>query len=111
MPVVEPVAAWVPKRRRARWWDINGDYDPMPAWAASEMPVLVVYGREDEQDNVPVAESLARLEPLLQPPSRFRVEVYENSGHGLYAPGTRTIRPEFLALLAEWIAARAPAPG
>jgi dipeptidyl aminopeptidase/acylaminoacyl peptidase len=110
VPVIEPVAVWVPKRRRSQWWDLNGDYDPMPAWAASDIPVLVVYGGEDETDNVPVGESLARLAPLMRPPSRFRVEVFEDSGHGLYTPGTRTIRPEFLALLAEWIAARAPGP-
>mgnify|MGYP000623907238 CR=1 FL=1 len=100
VPVIEPVAVWVPKRRRSQWWDLNGDYDPMPAWVASDMPVLVVYGGEDETDNVPVGESLARLAPLMRPPSRFRVEVFEDSGHGLYTPGTRTIRPEFLALLA-----------
>lgn len=37
-------------------------YDPMPFWLQVRGPVLVVYGADDEHDNVPVAESVRRLQ-------------------------------------------------
>ena len=105
--IVQPVASAIPRWRRSEWWSLNGDFDPLPAWRSATMPVLIVYGRDDEGDNVPVAASLARLEPVAaeQPDGRFRIEIFEGSGHGLYAPGTRSIRADFLVLLGDWIVA------
>jgi len=103
--IVQPVASAIPRWRRSEWWSLNGDFDPLPAWRSATMPVLVVFGRDDEHDNVPVTASLALLEPVVaaQPAGRFRIEVFEGSGHGLYAPGTRNIREDFLTLLGDWI--------
>jgi len=82
-----------------------GAFDPLPAWLQVDVPVLVVYGAEDEHDNVPVAESVRRLErafALTRAPAPT-IRVIEGVGHALYdAPGH--LAPEFVAGLADWIA-------
>lgn len=37
------------------------DFDPMSYWILVRQPVLIVYGAEDERDNVAVSESVRRL--------------------------------------------------
>jgi len=97
-----PFAAAVAKLRNPVWWEKNGNYDPMPHWRSLEVPGLVVYGADDERDNVPVSRSVALLEEISGSVD-LTVRVYPDSGHGLFVPGTRTIRPEALALLSRWI--------
>ncbi len=103
-----PFAAAVAKRRNPVWWEKNETYDPLPYWRSLEVPALVVYGAEDERDNVPVKRSVALLEEL-QPSVNLRVEVFPDSGHGLFLPDTQTIRPKVLELFVSWIRAKAPA--
>ena len=70
------------------------------------MPGLVVYGSEDEHDNVPVAESERRLESLAR--ANLECRVYPGSGHALDDPQGNWIRRDFLDELARWIAGTKP---
>jgi len=102
---LQPIASAVPKQRRDVWWEKNGDVDPIPYWERVEAPVLVLYGREDERDNVPVQASVDRLAPLqAHRGSGFTVEVFDGVGHGFREPGSQQIRPDVLELLGDWIA-------
>jgi pimeloyl-ACP methyl ester carboxylesterase len=95
-----------PSDWRWEWYARIVDFDPVPLWSALERPALVVYGAEDERDNVPVAESVRRLEALRAGGrERLDVRVYAGSGHALGDPATGWIRRDFLDELARWIAA------
>jgi len=100
-----PVAAWIAKQRRPVWWNKNGDFDPLPYWEGLALPALIVYGAEDEEDNVPVARSVELVQEIERQGTKteFTIKVYPDSGHDLFLPETKTIRPDFLHLLSEWI--------
>lgn len=102
-----PVARVFLGRRWSRWRDIE-DFDPMPLWETLSVPGLLVFGKEDERDNVPVRESVRRLETAIQRNRRknLSIKVFQGSGHGLREPGSKRIRRDFLRLLVEWINAR-----
>ena len=105
---LQPIASAVPKARRPVWWDKNGDVDPIPYWERVRAPVLVVYGREDEKDNVPVQTSVDRLANMqAQPDSEVTVKVFDGVGHGFREPGSKQIRPDVLELLGDWAAQQA----
>ena len=99
-----PIARGFPQTEDSwvwRFWRKVGDYDPIVHWKSNPQPALVVYGAEDEKDNVPVAESVRRLKE-----TKVTVKVFEGSGHALYAPGKRELHPEFVELLTDWILKR-----
>lgn len=93
-----PVWSWV--RRVA-------PFDPLPFWQRTEVPILVVYGEEDEADNVPVAASTRRLEGALEDHPDLTVRVIPGVGHALWsAEATQeapALDPAFANLLARWI--------
>ena len=99
---MHPYAVAIAKRRRPVFWEKNGSYDPLPYWAASTAPALVIYGSEDELDNVPVKESVERLSTLARRRPRLEVRVFEGTGHGLMDPETGELLPEFLEAVAGW---------
>jgi dienelactone hydrolase len=102
--LVEPVASAVPKRRTRVWWQLNGAWDPIPHWGRLEVPALVVYGAEDELDNVPVARSVERLREADRASSgSITIEVIPGAGHGFFAPDRRHVRADVLELLGAWI--------
>jgi pimeloyl-ACP methyl ester carboxylesterase len=102
---LQPIASAVPKARRPVWWEKNGDVDPIPYWERVEAPVLVFYGREDEQDNVPVQTSVDRLTNMqAHSDSEITVQVFDGVGHGFREPGSKQIRPDVLELLGDWVA-------
>lgn len=88
-----------------RWsWNARViDFDPVPLWKELAVPALVVYGAEDEHDNVPVQRSVAVLSALGR--GNLLCRVYPGSGHALEDPEGRWIRRDFLDELARWIAA------
>jgi pimeloyl-ACP methyl ester carboxylesterase len=88
---------------RWAWYARVLDFDPLPLWKALARPSLVVYGAEDEHDNVPVAESVARLRAAGRAGLEHRV--YPGSGHALDDPEGTWIRRDFLDELARWITA------
>ncbi|HUP46224.1 MAG TPA: acyl-CoA thioester hydrolase/BAAT C-terminal domain-containing protein, partial [Thermoanaerobaculia bacterium] len=118
VPLVRPIAIRTVKNRRPEWWRKNGKLDPIPHWRSLDAPALVVYGAEDEQDNVPVKRSVERLRSVAAGKKRgIDIVVYPDSGHALYAPGTTRIREDFLQTLVRWIrsataatASRTPPP-
>lgn len=89
------------------WGFLRGviDFDPMPYWASLSQPVLVVYGAEDERDNVPVAESVRRLEFGfgITAKENYEVVVVPDAGHALLVDGGSRLAPEFTHALSRWL--------
>ena len=97
---MHPYAFAIAQRKRSNWWALNGGYDPLEDWQLLEVPTLVLYGREDEWDNVPVQTSIERFESLQA--KNIEINVYGGLGHGLFDETTRNIRPEVLDRVAGW---------
>jgi dipeptidyl aminopeptidase/acylaminoacyl peptidase len=100
-----PLAEFFLRKRWHRWSDVK-DFDPIPLWERLPVPALLVFGERDQ--NVPVQESLRRLEGVLNKKRQndFSVKVLHDSGHGLLEPKSQNLRQDFLHLLVEWIATR-----
>ncbi len=98
---MHPYAMAIAERKRRSWWELNGDYDPQPHWQQSDVPVLVLYGQDDERDNVPVTESVRRFEALRR--DNIAVKVYDGVGHGLFTPSDREIVPDALERVVDWV--------
>ncbi|HEX6249862.1 MAG TPA: alpha/beta fold hydrolase [Gemmatimonadaceae bacterium] len=82
-----------------------GQFDPMPYWIQLTQPVLVVYGADDERDNVPVAESVRRLEHAFGSARKenFRIVVVPGAGHGFIDHKRHALMTQFVETLAGWI--------
>jgi uncharacterized protein len=101
------IAAEYPDRPDAPIWGFLGDalgFDPLPYWLQVEVPVLVFYGEEDERDNVPVRESVRRLERIFALDHRPAptIHVVPAVGHALLVEPDR-FAPEFVDGLKSWI--------
>lgn len=97
------VRASVAKRRKPVWWEKNGDYDPIPYWQQLAVPGLIVYGEDDEKDNVPVKQCVKLFQEELAAKNNLTLQVYPRSGHALYDQNTGRIREDFLKFLVEWV--------
>jgi dipeptidyl aminopeptidase/acylaminoacyl peptidase len=102
------VAAGFPESRDAKIWTFLRsvvEFDPLPYWGQVAQPVLVVYGAEDEQDNVPVAESVRRLEHVFAATRKdnYQILVASGVGHGIRDPRTHQLAAEFIDTLAAWL--------
>lgn len=103
-----PVVAGFPATPEDPKWSFIrgvGAYDPMPYWTVVRQPVLVVYGQEDEGDNVPVAESVRRLEHAFDITRKKNAEivVIPGAGHGFIETGRSRLMSEFVETLAGWV--------
>ncbi len=100
--LVIPVSRLLLQLRWKRWRDV-ASFDPLPTWRRVRAPVLFING--DEDSNVPVKQSVSRLEEMVQrsATSNFAIRVYQGSGHGLFEPGTTHLREDFLGFLSSWI--------
>ncbi|HEX9944078.1 MAG TPA: alpha/beta fold hydrolase [Thermoanaerobaculia bacterium] len=80
-------------------------YDPLPYWIQLTEPVLVLYGAEDERDNVPVAESVRRLEHAFRSAGKtnYEIVVIPGAGHSFYETGKRELMPAFVDALGAWL--------
>ena len=90
------------------WIRLNAAYDPVPHWKAVDVPALVIYGAEDENDNLPVDESVKRLEQAFAEAGGDRtIRVVPGAGHALWAPDATQenlkLHSELVALLECWI--------
>lgn len=91
------------------WVRLNAAYDPIPFWKNVDVPILVAYGEEDEADNVPVAESVRRLEAELAESDHddHTIRVFPETGHALWAPDATQedlrLNADFVELLTGWI--------
>ncbi len=78
-------------------------FDPLPYWTVVEQPTLVLYGEDDEHENVPVAESVRRLEFAfaLSGKQNATITVIPGAGHAFLADGA--LLPAFVEALADWV--------
>lgn len=98
---MHPYAMAIAQRKRRTWWELNGDYDPQPHLQQSGVPLLVLYGQDDEHDNVPVTESVRRFQALKR--DNVVVKVYDGVGHGLFTSSNREILPDALDRVVDWV--------
>lgn len=107
-PLARAAESWPATRNDPYWqfWKAVYDFDPLPHWRTlvekRNVPSLVLFGAEDEHDNVPVQASVRRARSLENDPD-FRLIVYPDSGHALYTPGTRELRPDMIADTDRWL--------
>jgi len=103
--LAEPAFSRRAMQRRKIWWHKNRDFDPLPYWSELDVPVLVVYGRLDEEDNVPVGHSLDLLRPIVEAGADgvWTTHVYDDLGHGMIDADSGWIREEYLERLLDWI--------
>ena len=80
-------------------------YDPLPYWLQLTKPVLIIYGEKDEQDNVPVAESVRRLQHTfaIVRKENYRIVVIPNAGHALIDTERHELMPAFVGTLTSWL--------
>lgn len=81
-----------------------GQFDPMPYWIQVTKPVLVLYGAEDERDNVPVAESARRLDHGFRSvlKENHRIVIVPGAGHGFLDRHGR-LMSAFTEALGRWV--------
>lgn len=100
-------AASFPNKKDAwNWYWIkqNIQYDPLNYWQLVNKPIFIAYGSEDELDNVPVWDSVYRLQKAFNGKNNLTMKVYK-TGHGMYEDDRRAIRGEFIQHLKEWLKA------
>lgn len=102
--VLAPVTAWrIRKYAQPEFWQLLEPFYANEHWAHARVPAFVAFGALDEFDNVPVAESVARLKALGNPLVDARV--YPEVGHGFFDYGTGVLDARFLSEMAEFVAA------
>lgn len=105
------IAAGFPAERDAPIWTFLRQvfrFDPAPYWLQVDAPVFVAYGEEDERDNVPVRESVRRLEFVfgLTGKTDYEILVVPGADHGLNAdPHPHPLLPAFTDALGRWLEA------
>ncbi len=97
------IASQVARARIPIWWFKNGAFDSKPYWTNLAVPALIIWGEEDEYDNVAVKQSTSLLEEI----NRHRqqpidLKIYPGMGHGLF-DDDGWISEDYLSFLADWI--------
>lgn len=88
------------------WWARVGRIDPLESWARAGLRTLVIYGADDESDNVPVNTSVQRLRELaLRPIPGLEIStiVVPGLGHALIDPETEWVSAAVLRRLADFV--------
>lgn len=103
VPLLAPAINQRSQRRTPDFWRINGAFDPLPYWKQLSVPALVLNGEKDK--NVPVAQSLSRLEEIRKEnlKAAITIRVYPDSGHGIEEPNGRGTRVGAYEAIADWI--------
>jgi len=81
------------------WLPLAG-YDPLPYWEMVDVPAFAAFGGGDV--NVPVAESIQRLQSLGK---EVKYEVYPEGGHGITDPNSGKVQIAYLNDLVTFILA------
>lgn len=103
------IAAGFPAERDATIWTFLRQvvrFDPAPYWLQLDVPVFVAYGALDERDNVPVAESVRRLEFVFGSVRKtdYEILVVPDVGHGIrLEEHPHPLAPEFTEALGRWL--------
>ena len=101
-----PVTAFYARKARKRrpdFWQQNGDFVIIEAWAAWRGPMFIAYGELDEADNVPVEASVEALTSCCEADPTLVWKVYEDVGHSLTDVETRRFLQEMLDDMLSWI--------
>ena len=107
------IAAGFPAERDATIWTFLRKvfpFEPALYWLQVAAPVFVAYGAEDERDNVPVAESVRRLEFVFQTVGKtdYEILVVPGVGHGIrLEEHPHPLAPTFTEALGRWLKERA----
>lgn len=101
------IAAGFPSTPDAAIWTFLrkvATFDPLPYWLTVTQPAFIAYGEDDEQDNVPVRESVHRLEFVFARAGKtnYRIVVAPKAGHTLWIE-QGVFEPHFRAALVEWL--------
>ena len=105
----KPIAEGFPASAGAPIWKFLRSvlsFDPLPYWSVLAQPVFVAYGELDERDNVPVQESVRRLEFVfkLSGKRNYEIAVLPGVGHALWNQD-HELDPRFVERLASWLKA------
>lgn len=74
---------------------INGNFDPIPYWNKTSVPILFVYGGDDTQ--IRIRKSIDRIyDNLGKDGKNFAILMFRKNGHGIF-------REDLLDLIARWI--------
>jgi hypothetical protein len=83
------------------WWGRIVDFDPMSWWWTVDVPVLFLFGSEDEHQ--PTGASVERIEEVMVPEGLdVTVRVFEGAGHSL-TDGSGSLRADARQALAEFL--------
>lgn len=96
-PAVHDAPAWTFLRKVMT-------FDPLPYWMIIHQPALLIFGEQDEADNVPVAESVRRLNFAFAAARKgnAQISVLPGLGHSLMSVEGQ-LAPSFVATLTEWL--------
>ncbi|HKC66407.1 MAG TPA: alpha/beta fold hydrolase [Pyrinomonadaceae bacterium] len=91
------------------WWTLVGNYDPAPVWEKITIPVINVEGELDK--NVPVEESLVRMEnALIRARNKdYTIKVFPKADHSIMVvseQGRPRLAPGYLDFMTEWLLKR-----
>ncbi len=101
--MLTPLFAHRARKKRAIWWEKNGDFNPLPSWEELKVPALLIVGLQDR--NVPVAKSLELIAHISNAATAPGVQVkeYPMLGHALVDKESGWIRQDYLEHLAGWL--------
>lgn len=88
-------------------WDylrLNIEFNPMDYWTKVSQPVFFAYGIKDQNDNIPVFESVYRLQKGFSAINKenYELQIYD-TGHAMYEDDKAELRKEFLNDLLQWL--------
>ncbi len=88
-------------------WDylkMNINFNPMDYWVQVAQPVFVAYGIKDQNDNIPVYESVYRMQKGFSEidKTNYEIQLY-NTGHAMYEDDRAALRQEFIDDLLKWL--------
>ena len=88
-------------------WDylkMNINFNPMDYWVQVTQPVFVAYGIKDQNDNIPVYESVYRMTKGFGEidKTNYEINLY-NTGHAMYEDDRVELRQEFINDLLIWL--------
>ena len=86
------------------WIKLNISFNPMEYWSKVNQDVFVAYGSKDQNDNMPVYESVYRLQKGFNSVNKtnYQINIYE-TGHAMYEDDKAELRKEFIDDLINWL--------
>lgn len=111
-PAITAIYARRAKNRYGAFWRKNGTLDTLAEWSKWGGPFMIALGRGDDEQFVPVAESVRRLERADDGDGRLEWRVYDGVRHSLCypdGPERNVFHREFQRDLIGWLGEHAPA--